>query len=63
MFTVNVKSGYLALRSSADSNASNIIGQLNQDVSVTVETYGTQFDYVYVPSLNKNGYVNNDYLR
>lgn len=63
VFTVDVKKGYLALRSSADSTSSNIIAELQKDVSVTVETYGTQFDYVYVPSINKSGYVNNDYLK
>lgn len=62
-FTVYVESGYLALRSSAYSSADNIIGELYNGYYVHVKSYGTQFDYVYSPTLGMYGYVNNDYLR
>ncbi len=61
-FTVNVASGYLALRSSAVTDPSNEIAQLSNGSMVHVQSYGEQFDYVYVPSLDMYGYVNNDYL-
>ena len=61
-FTVNVPSGYLALRYSAVTDPANEIGQLRNGQMVQVQQYGTQFDYVYVPATGAYGYVNNDYL-
>ena len=61
-FTVNVASGYLALRYSAVTDPANEIGRLYSGQMVQVQQYGSQFDYVYVPALNAYGYVNNDYL-
>ena len=61
-FTVNVASGYLALRSGAYTDPSNEIGQLYNGQMVQVQQFGSQFDYVYVPATGAYGYVNNDYL-
>ncbi len=61
-FTVNVASSYLALRNAAVTDPSNEIAQLSNGTMVQVKEYGTQFDYVYVPSIDMYGYVNNDYL-
>ena len=61
-FTVNVASGYLALRSNPVTNPANEIGRLYNGQMVQVQQYGTQFDYVYVPATGAYGYVNNDYL-
>ncbi len=62
-FVVNVQSGYLALRSAPQTDPNNEIAQIENGKMVHVEEYGEQFDYVYVPSIDKHGYVNNDYLK
>ena len=62
-YRVSVDSGYLALRNDTAYDASNEIGRLyNGDL---VEVYGTSSDlywYVYAPSLDTFGFVNQNYL-
>lgn len=62
-WTVKVKSGYLALRNQAAYNDSNEIGRLNTGDMVQVkDTSDSNYWYVYVPQLDKTGYVDKDYL-
>lgn len=62
-WTVKVKSGYLALRNTAAYNDSNEIGRLNTGDMVQVkDTSDSNYWYVYVPQLDKTGYVDKDYL-
>ena len=62
-WTVKVKKGYLALRSTAAYNDSNEIGRLNTGDTVQVkDTSNDQYWYVYVPQLDKTGYVDRNYL-
>lgn len=62
-WTVKVKSGYLALRNTAAYNDSNEIGQLNTGDTVLVkDSSDSTYWYVYVPKLDKSGYVDNRYI-
>ena len=61
--TVRVTSGYLALRNDTAYDASNEIGKLYTGDTVTViDSSGSTYWYVYAPKLDRNGYVNKDYL-
>lgn len=61
--TVHVSIGYLALRASDDFSADNEIGQLySGDTVEVIDGSGASFAYVYAPSLEKYGYVNNEYI-
>ena len=62
--TVQVNSGYLALRTGKAYDAKNEIGKLYTGDTVRVtDTRDKQYWYVYSPSLNKYGFVNKDYLK
>ena len=73
IFTTNVKSGYLALRSKAEASNDNIIAQLWNGSTVNVQG-GVEGDYVKVycqstatgewgvSGTDKEGYVNWHYL-
>ena len=62
-YQVRVSSGYLALRSAMAYDPSNEIGRLYTGETVRLqERTGSQYWYVYAPSLGKYGYVNKDYL-
>ena len=62
-FKVQVTSGYLALRSEKAFDRNNEIGQLNTGDMVQVkDTSDSNYWYVYVPQLDKTGYVDKDYL-
>ncbi|MDO4519325.1 MAG: SH3 domain-containing protein [Eubacteriales bacterium] len=62
-YTVRVASGYLALRTAPSYNSSNEIGELysGDTVQIAGSTSG-KYVWVYSPKLNKQGYVNGDYL-
>ncbi len=61
--TVRVSSGYLALRNDTAYDASNEIGKLYTGDTVTViDSSGSTYWYVYSPKLDRNGYVNKNYL-
>lgn len=64
--TVNVPSGYLALRTECTYDYENEIGQLwNGDivyVDAAAVRSGSQYWYVYAPGIGMSGYVNADYL-
>ena len=61
--TVQVASGYLALRTAKAYDSSNEIGELYSGTQVLVQdTSDSTYWYVYAPSLNKYGYVNKNYL-
>ena len=63
LWTVKVEKGYLALRNQAAYNDSNEIGRLNTGDMVQVkDTSDSNYWYVYVPQLDKTGYVDKDYL-
>ena len=62
-FQVNVKSGYLALRSEKAFDKSNEIGQLNTgDLVEVTNRKDSTYWYVYSPKLDKCGYVDNRYI-
>ena len=62
-FKVKVTDGYLALRSEKAFDKGNEIGQLNTGDTVQVkDTSNDQYWYVYVPQLDKTGYVDRNYL-
>ncbi len=62
-YTVNVDSGYLALRTAMAYDAANEIGKLYTGEKVLVtEVNSNTYWYVYAPSLGKFGYVNASYL-
>lgn len=62
-WTVKVKKGYLALRSTAAYNDSNEIGRLNTgDVVLVKDSSDSTYWYVYAPGLDKSGYVDNRYI-
>lgn len=62
-WTVKVDKGYLALRTEKIYDAANEIGELYTGDEVEIlNSSDSQYWYVYAPSLNKNGYVNKDYL-
>ncbi len=63
-YTVTLSSGYLALRSGADSSSSSEIGQIQNGEKLLVadSTSTAQYWWVYAPSLGKLGYVNRNYL-
>ena len=62
-FKVKVDKGYLALRSAPGYDAANEIGELNNgDVVEVEEKRGGGYWWVYSPTLNREGYVNADYL-
>lgn len=62
--TVQVSSGYLALRDAASYDSSNEIGELYSGDTVQVLCALTSGDYwyVYSPLLGKSGYVNKNYI-
>ena len=61
--TVSVAKGYLALRSAKAYDSSNEIGELyTGDVVQLKDTSDATYWYVYSPKLNKEGYVNKNYL-
>lgn len=61
--TVRVTSGYLALRNDTAYDVSNEIGKLYTGDTVTViDSSGSTYWYVYSPKLDRNGYVNKNYL-
>ena len=62
-YYAHVDSGYLALRNAKAFDSKNEIGRIQngQEVQVLDKSTG-QYWYVYVPALNKEGYVNSDYL-
>ncbi len=63
VYTVKVESGYLALRNAKAYDSANEIGKLYTGDTVTVQdTSDSTYWYVYSTSLNKNGYVNKNYL-
>lgn len=65
MYSVKVKSGYLALRTEKKFDKNNEIGKLyTGDIVITCPTNGdeSEYRYVYSPTLRKHGYVNGDYL-
>ena len=63
LWTVKVEKGYLALRNKAAYNDSNEIGQLDSgDIVQVKDTSDDHYWYVYVPKLDKTGYVDKDYL-
>lgn len=63
MWTVSVSSGYLALRTAPDYDASNEIGELYSGENVwVIDSSNSQYWYVYSPTLNCYGYVNQEYL-
>ena len=62
-FQVNVKSGYLALRSEKAFDKSNEIGQLNTgDLVEVTNRKDSTYWYAYSPKLDKCGYVDNRYI-
>lgn len=62
-WTVKVDKGYLALRTEKAYDYANEIGELYTGDEVEIlNSSDSQYWYVYAPSLNKNGYVNKDYL-
>lgn len=64
VYHANVATGYLALRNDTAYDASNEIGQIQNGEEVDViDMSAGQYWYVYVPSLNREGYVNSQYLR
>lgn len=63
-FEVQVKSGYLALRSGKAFDKSNEIGQLNTgDLVEITDRKDSTYWYAYVPKLDKSGYVDKNYLK
>ncbi len=64
VYYANVASGYLALRNATAFDASNEIGKISNGAEVDViDMSAGEYWYVYVPSLNQEGYVNSQYLR
>ena len=62
-YNVRVQSGYLALRTAKAYDSSNEIGKLwTGDTVQVIDSSGSQYWYVYAPTLGKYGYVNKDYL-
>ena len=63
-YRVNVPTGYLALRTAADYDSNNEIGELYSGDLVEVTDYAcpSGYWYVYSPKYDTYGYVNNDYL-
>ena len=63
-YRVNVPTGYLALRTEADYDSYNEIGELYSGDLVEVTDYAcpSGYWYVYSPKYDTFGYVNNDYL-
>ena len=62
-YTVSVSKGYLALRTAKAYDASNEIGELyTGDTVQVIDSSDNGYWYVYSPKLNKNGYVNRNYL-
>ena len=62
-YVVKVEKGYLALRTAPAYDDSNIIGELHNGDVVTVEAKrGGRYWWVYSPQLNREGYVDADYL-
>ena len=63
VYTVKVKSGFLALRTAPAYDDDNIIGELyTGDVVSVVEKTGGKYWWVYSPKYHCNGYVNKNYL-
>lgn len=61
--TVQVDSGYLALRNAKAYDESNEIGELyTGDTVQLIDTSDSTYWYVYSAKLGKNGFVNKDYL-
>lgn len=61
--TVQVNSGYLALRTAKAYDETNEIGELyTGDTVYLMDTSDSTYWYVYSPKLSKSGYVNCNYL-
>lgn len=66
-----IQVGYLALRTAAAYDDSNIIGQLQNgdivqivgDSVATGNSYDPFYSFVYSPKLDARGYVNSNFLR
>ena len=62
-YTVTVADGYLALRNAKAYDDKNEIGKLYTGDTVDVtDSSGSTYWYVYVPQLDKTGYVDRNYL-
>ena len=62
-YTVSVSKGYLALRTAKAYDSRNEIGELyTGDTVQVIDSSDNGYWYVYSPKLNKNGYVNRNYL-
>ena len=63
MYTVSVSKGYLALRTAKAYDDKNEIGELYSGDTVQVQdSNDSTYWYVYSPKLDRNGYVNKNYL-
>ena len=63
IYTVHVKTGYLALRNAKGYDYRNEIGELYTGDTVQVlDRSDSTYWYVYSPKLGLSGYVNKDYL-
>ncbi len=64
VYYANVATGYLALRNATAYDPANEIGKISNGSEVDViDMSAGEYWYVYVPSLNQEGYVNSQYLR
>ena len=62
-YRVQVRKGYLALRTAPAYDDANIIGELyTDDTVVLVSRYNDDYWWVYSPKHNREGYVNRNYL-
>ncbi len=62
-YTVNVASGYLALRNDTAFDATNEIGKLYNGQQVQfIEATSSEYWYVYAPSLGMYGFINSKYV-
>ena len=62
-WTVKVDSGYLAVRDEPAYDASNELGELyTGEIVEVLDASGSDYWYVYAPSLDMYGYVNCNYL-
>ena len=63
-FKVKVSDGYLALRSEKAFDKSNEIGQLNTgDLVEVTDRKDPTYCYAYVPSLERSGYLDKNYIQ
>ena len=61
---MNLKTGYLAIRTQPAYDDSNIIGELYNGESVQITGNGTDNGYIWVwsPKVNKSGWVNSSFI-